>query len=165
MSPKMGGEDGLMAAKMATENQSEATKQGVSLPDINQKVQGMAGSRSDPALNLANFSNKQISAPAVADHLQFEHTRRSYQRQSPKKKVPNSDIHEDDEGQERSEGTQTNIGLTGHDIGVTSIKKHKKSASVLNQTHLTEAPQRSGISIRNSPKMSESKNSVVKASV
>lgn len=78
--------------------------------------------------------------------------------------MPNSDIHED-EGQERSEGTQTNIGLTGPNIGVASIKKHKKSASVLNQTHLTEAPQRTGISIRNSPKMSESKNSVVKASV
>lgn len=69
MSPKMGAEDGLLGAKMAPENQSEAAKQGVSLPDINQKMQGMASSRSDPALNLANFSNEQISAPAVPNHL------------------------------------------------------------------------------------------------
>lgn len=58
MSPKASGDEGLLSAKMAAENQSEAAKQGVNLPDINQKMQGLAGSRSDPALNLPNFSSE-----------------------------------------------------------------------------------------------------------
>ena len=60
-------------------------------------------------------------------------------------------------GNERNDGARTNIAVSGTNIG---IRQHKKSASMLNQTHMTEAgPRQSSISIRNSPKMSEGKMS------
>jgi len=58
ISPKAAEDDGLLNSNMVQENQSEAPKQGVNLPDITQKMQSMAASRSDPALNLPGFQNE-----------------------------------------------------------------------------------------------------------